>query len=196
MNTYALDFITKAWHLSLLLILCFHLALGGVPGPCRHSITRKHLRNLNRLIDNQLDNGCFIIYQFTEHLNLSKVCYVKAALPQVLELLRTQFHYGSKSDNRRYINTLETAIYYLYSQGCISQINEEIEDSPTKLIKLVKSSPKEALKKVQHVIQMYMRLMRLSTRAVDWNCQAEYTARDCLNTTQVTVTSTTDGGHT
>ncbi|XP_077458672.1 macrophage colony-stimulating factor 1a isoform X2 [Stigmatopora argus] len=175
MNTYALDFITKACHLSLLLILCFHLALGSVPGPCRHSITQKHLRNLNRL---------------------SKVCYVKAALPQVLELLRTQFHYGRKSDNRRYINTLETAIYYLYSQGCISQINEEIEDSPTKLIKLVQSSPKEALKKVQHVIQMYMRLMRLSTRPVDWNCQAEYSARDYLNTTQVTVTSTTDGGHT
>ncbi|XP_057702442.1 macrophage colony-stimulating factor 1a [Corythoichthys intestinalis] len=197
MNTYALDFVNKAWHLCLLLILCFHLALGGVPGPCRHSITQQHLRSLNRLIDNQLDHGCFIIYQFTEHLNLSKVCYVKAAIPQVLELLRTQFHYARNSDNRRYINTLEKAIYYLYSQGCISEINEEIEDSPSRLIKMVETSPKEALKKVHHVFQMYMKLMTLSANPVDWNCQSEYAAGGYLNTTQMTsTTGEADGGHT
>ncbi|XP_061642215.1 uncharacterized protein LOC133484108 isoform X3 [Phyllopteryx taeniolatus] len=170
MNTHVLDFITKAWHLCLFLILYFHLALGGVPGPCRHSVTQEHLRSLNRL---------------------SKVCYVKAALPQVLELLKTQFHYGRNSDNRRYVNILEKAIYHLYSQGCISEINEEIEDTPSRLIKMVESTPKEALKKAQHVMQMYMRLMALSTRPVDWNCQSEYSLGDDLNTTQVGVTSTT-----
>ncbi|XP_061543900.1 uncharacterized protein LOC133408737 isoform X2 [Phycodurus eques] len=198
MNTHVLDFITKAWHLCLFLILYFHLALGGVPGPCRHSVTQEHLRSLNRLIDNQLDHRCFIFYQFTEHLNLSKVCYVKAALPQVLELLKTQFHYGRNSDNRRYVNILEKAIYHLYSQGCISEINEEIEDTPSRLIMMVESTPKEALQKAQHVMQMYMRLMALSTRPVDWNCQSEYSLGDDLNTTQVGVTSTTgeaDGGH-
>ncbi|XP_077386972.1 macrophage colony-stimulating factor 1-like isoform X2 [Festucalex cinctus] len=198
MNTHALDFITKACHLCLFPILCFHLVLSGVPGPCRHSVTQEHLWSLNRLIDNQLDHGCFIIYQFTERLNLSQVCYVKAALPQVLELLRTQFHYSRNSDNRRYVNTLEKALYHVYSQGCISEINEEIEDSPSRLIKMVESSPKEALKKAQHVIQMYMRLMTISTRPVDWNCQSEYSGVDYLNATQVAVTSTTgetDGSH-
>uniref|UniRef100_A0A3Q2Z7S0 Macrophage colony-stimulating factor 1-like n=1 Tax=Hippocampus comes TaxID=109280 RepID=A0A3Q2Z7S0_HIPCM len=180
-----------AWHLCFFPILCFHLIMGGVPGPCRHSVTQEHLRILNRLIDNQLDHGCFIIYQFTERLNLSKVCYVKAALPQVLELLRTQFRYGRNSDNRRYVNTLEKAIYHLYSQGCISEINEELEESPSRLTKEAESSPKEALKKARQVIQMYMRLMTFSTHPVDWNCQSEYSVGDHLNRTQIAFTSTT-----
>nr|XP_057911672.1 uncharacterized protein LOC131106527 isoform X2 [Doryrhamphus excisus] len=192
MNTYALDYITKAQYLCLFVILCFHLALGGVPGPCRHSVTQEHLRSLNRLIDNQLDHGCFIIYPFAEHLNLSQICYIKAALPQVLELLRTHFHYIRNSDNRRYVNTLEKAIYHLYSQGCISEINEEFEDRPSRLIRMAESSPKEALKKARHVIQTYMTLMTVSTRPVDWNCQAEYSAaEDHLSPTPVAVTSTT-----
>ncbi|XP_049590386.1 macrophage colony-stimulating factor 1a [Syngnathus scovelli] len=198
MNTHALHLTTKARHPRLFLIVCFHLVLGGVPGPCRHSITQQHLRSLNRLIDNQLDHGCLLIYQFTEHLNLSKICYVKAALPQVLELLRTHFHYSRNSDNGRYVDTVEKAIYHLYSQGCISEINEEIEDSPSRLLKMVESSPREALKKAQRVIRMYMKLMTLSTCPVDWNCQSEYSAGDYLNATQFTPTSTSgeaEGGH-
>ncbi|XP_054640341.1 uncharacterized protein LOC129186275 [Dunckerocampus dactyliophorus] len=199
-DTSAPMLLGKARYLCLFLILCFHLALGGVPGPCRHSVTQEHLRSLNRLIDNQLDRGCFIIYPFTEHMNLSQICYIKAALPHVLELLRTHFRYIGNSDNRRYVNTLEKAIYHLYSQGCVSEINEEIEDRPSRLIRMTKSSPKEALKKARHVIQTYMSLMTVSTRPVDWNCQAEYSAaEDNLTPAPVAVTSSTgepDGGHT
>ncbi|KAG9352790.1 hypothetical protein JZ751_017366 [Albula glossodonta] len=31
------------------LILCFHLVLGDVPGPCRHSVTKDHLLKIKRL---------------------------------------------------------------------------------------------------------------------------------------------------
>ncbi|XP_040014410.1 uncharacterized protein LOC120806932 isoform X4 [Xiphias gladius] len=86
-----------------------------------------HKLELIAKIDNQLDHGCFIIYPFTEHLNLSNVCYIKASLPQILELLRTHFNYVRNSDNRRYVNTLETVIYHLYSQGCVPEISEEFE---------------------------------------------------------------------
>ncbi|XP_040014409.1 uncharacterized protein LOC120806932 isoform X3 [Xiphias gladius] len=106
MNTHKLELIAKAQHLCLLLLLCLHLALGGVPGPCRHSVTQDHLLSLNRL---------------------SNVCYIKASLPQILELLRTHFNYVRNSDNRRYVNTLETVIYHLYSQGCVPEISEEFE---------------------------------------------------------------------
>ncbi|XP_037638138.1 macrophage colony-stimulating factor 1a isoform X1 [Sebastes umbrosus] len=181
-----------AQHLCLLLLLCLCLALGGVPGPCRHSITQDHLLNLNRLIDNQLDHGCIIIYPFIEHLDLSKVCYIKAAFPQILELLSMHFHYARNSDNRRYVNILEKVIYNLYSQGCIPEVNEEFEDSPVRFISMVESSPKEALEKARGVIQMYMSLMTESTGPVDWDCQAEYAAEEDSESTTVADTSTRD----
>lgn len=59
----------------------------------------------------------------------SNVCYIKASLPQILELLRTHFNYVRNSDNRRYVNTLETVIYHLYTQGCVPEISEEFEVS-------------------------------------------------------------------
>ncbi|XP_040014412.1 uncharacterized protein LOC120806932 isoform X5 [Xiphias gladius] len=198
MNTHKLELIAKAQHLCLLLLLCLHLALGGVPGPCRHSVTQDHLLSLNRLIDNQLDHGCFIIYPFTEHLNLSNVCYIKASLPQILELLRTHFNYVRNSDNRRYVNTLETVIYHLYSQGCVPEISEEFEDSPVRFIRIVESSPKEALRRARGVIQMYLSLMTESISPVDWDCHAEYAAEEDSESTTVADTSTpgaTVSGH-
>ncbi|XP_061731577.1 macrophage colony-stimulating factor 1a isoform X1 [Nerophis ophidion] len=192
MNPHALDFATKAQCLCLFLILCFHVAQAGVPGPCRHSVTQDHLHSLNRLIDNQLDHGCFIIYPFVEHLNLSNICYIKAALPHVLELLRTHFRYIRNSDNRKYVNTLEKNIHHLYSQGCVSEINEEVEDSPSRLIKMEESSPKEALKKARGVLQMYMTLMKVSPRPVDWRCQEEFSALDGSTPSPDAVTTSTD----
>ncbi|XP_040890478.1 macrophage colony-stimulating factor 1a [Toxotes jaculatrix] len=193
MNTHELELITKAQHLRLLLLLCLRLALGGIPGPCRHSVTQDHLLSLNRLIDNQLDHGCLITYPFTEHLNLSEVCYIKAAFPQILELLRTHFHYVRNSDNRRYVNTLEKVIYHLYSQGCVPEINEEFEDSPVRFMTIVESSPKEALKKARGVVEMYLSLITESTGPVDWDCHAEYAAEEDSGSTSAADTSTAGG---
>uniref|UniRef100_UPI0037E93F01 macrophage colony-stimulating factor 1a n=1 Tax=Semicossyphus pulcher TaxID=241346 RepID=UPI0037E93F01 len=177
MNTHRRELTAKAQYLCFWL-LCFRPVLAVVPGPCRHSVTLDHLLSLNRLIDNQLDHGCFIIYPFTECLNLSKVCCIKAAVPQILELLSTKFHYVRSSDNRRYVNTLETLIYHLYSQGCIPAINEELEESPVRFMRTEKSSPKEALKKARAVLQMFMSLMTESSSPVDWDCQAQYAAEE------------------
>ncbi|XP_070758839.1 macrophage colony-stimulating factor 1a [Enoplosus armatus] len=184
--------IERAQHLCLLLLLCLRQAFGGVPGPCRHSVTQDHLLSLNRLIDNQLDHGCFIIHPFTERLHLSKVCYIKAAFPQILELLSTHFHFVRNSDNRRYVNTLKKVIYHLYSHGCVPEINEEFEDNPVRFIRMVESSPKQALKKARGVIQMYVSLMTESTGPVDWDCQAEYAAEEDSESTTAADTNTTD----
>uniref|UniRef100_A0A673ABV5 Colony stimulating factor 1b (macrophage) n=1 Tax=Sphaeramia orbicularis TaxID=375764 RepID=A0A673ABV5_9TELE len=165
------------------LLVVLSLASGGVPGPCRHSVMQDHLQSLGRLIDNQLDHSCFIQYPFTEHLNLSTVCYVKAALPQALELLSKHFHYVRSSDNRRYVSALQKLIYHLYTQGCVAEIDEEVEDSPVRFSKAVESSPKDALKKVQGVFQMYMNLMRDSKGPVDWDCRAEFTVEEDYQTT-------------
>lgn len=170
MNTHKL----KARHHCFLLLLCLNLAWSGVPGPCRHSMTKDHLLNLNRLIDNQLENGCRISFLFTEHKSLSKVCYIKAVFPHILELLNTHFQYGKRSDNRRYVNTLKKIIYDIYSQRCIPEINEEIEDNPVKFVRLQHTSPKEALRKAKGAFQMYMTLLKENNRPVDWNCEDEY----------------------
>nr|XP_020514922.1 macrophage colony-stimulating factor 1-like [Labrus bergylta] len=168
----------RAQQLCFWLFLCFRPALAGVPGPCRHSVTQDHFLSLNRLIDNQLDNSCFIIYPFTECLNLSKVCCVKAAFPHILDLLSSHFHYAQSSDNRRYVSTLETVIFHLYSQGCVPEINEEYEDSPVRFLRIEQSSPKEALKKVRSVIRMYMSLINENSDPLDWDCKDQYAAED------------------
>ncbi|XP_023812022.1 uncharacterized protein LOC101168287 isoform X4 [Oryzias latipes] len=77
--------------LYMLIFLSFPLVMAEVPGPCRHSITREHLLTVKQLMDNQLSSGCSITYTFTERRSLSKCCFVKAALPWILELLTTNF---------------------------------------------------------------------------------------------------------
>ncbi|XP_064824014.1 uncharacterized protein LOC135541629 [Oncorhynchus masou masou] len=174
MNTHKPAHKAKARHLCFVVLLCFPLAWAGVPGPCQHSVTKGHLLNLNRLIDNQLENGCSITYVFTELQSLSEVCYVKAAFPQILELLNTNFNYVMKSDNGRYVKSLKKVIYNLYSHNCIPEINEEIEDNPVKFVRVHSTSPREALRKARGVIEMYMTLMTKSNGPVDWNCEEEY----------------------
>ncbi|KAJ3602573.1 hypothetical protein NHX12_030325 [Muraenolepis orangiensis] len=176
MNTYHLELTAKARHVCFLLPLCMSLVWGGVPGPCRHSVTKDHLLGLRRLIDNQLENGCTIVYSFTERQSLSKVCYVKAAFSQILELLNTHFNYAKHSDNRKYVTNLKRVLYNLYSQRCIPQINEEIEDIPVRFNKVLRSSPKEALKKAKAVIEMYVVLLQQRASPVDWSCHHEYAA--------------------
>ncbi|XP_053724337.1 macrophage colony-stimulating factor 1a [Synchiropus splendidus] len=192
MNTHTLHFTAKAQLLCLLLLLCVYRAFAGVPGPCRHSVTQDHLLSLNRLIDNQLDHGCFIIYPFTERLNLSKTCYIKAALPLTLELLNSHFHYVRNSDNRRYVNTLEKVIFHLYSQRCIPSIDEEVEDSPVRFTRMMETSPKEALRKVRSILQMYLKLMTVNNGYVKWNCREEYAAEEEAETTPATGTAVTE----
>ncbi|XP_048878540.1 macrophage colony-stimulating factor 1a isoform X1 [Brienomyrus brachyistius] len=177
MNTYKPDHIfykAKARHRCFILILCFRLALGDVPGPCRHSATKDRLLNLKHLIANQLQDGCLLNYTFTNRQNLSEVCYVKAAFPQILDLLKSHFNYDRSSDNFRYVNALTNMIFNIYSQKCIPEINEEHEDHPVKFTKAYSSSPQEVLEKVQEVIMMYMDLMTENHAPVNWNCAQEY----------------------
>ncbi|XP_067287645.1 macrophage colony-stimulating factor 1a [Pseudorasbora parva] len=175
MNTHITAHKAKVRHQCFFLILCFHLVCAGVPGPCKHSVTQDHLLNIKRLIKNQLQNGCSITYTFTERQNLSVVCYVKAAFPHILELLNTQFRYAKDSDNYRYTNSLKNLIYNIYSQRCVPPINEEIEDSPTKFVRIHMTWPRAALEKAEEVILLYMGLMTQSHKPVDWNCEEEYT---------------------
>ncbi|XP_020341800.1 uncharacterized protein LOC109893129 isoform X2 [Oncorhynchus kisutch] len=189
MNTHKPAHKAKARHLCFLFLMCFPLAWGGVPGPCRHSVTKGHLLNLNCLIDNQLENGWSITYVFTERQSLSEVCYIKAAFPQILELLNTHFKYVRKSDNGRYVKLLKKVIYDLYSQNCIPEINEEIEDTPLKFVRMHSTSPREALTKARGVIEMYMTLMTKSNGPVDWNCEEEY-AEDYQESTTALPTPT------
>lgn len=59
----------------------------------------------------------------------SKCCFVKAALPWILELLTTHFKYTRGSVNDGYVQSLRALILNIYSQKCVPQINEEIEVS-------------------------------------------------------------------
>ena len=43
-----------------------------------------------------------------------------------------------------------------------------------KFVRVHSTSPKEALRTVKGVFQMYMAVLKESHRAVDWNCEEEY----------------------
>ncbi|XP_031424015.1 macrophage colony-stimulating factor 1a [Clupea harengus] len=174
MNTFKPGHKEKARRLTFVLILCFHLARAPPPGPCKHSVTHDHLLTLRKLIQNQLLNGCSMKYAFIERQHLSDVCYVKAAIPQILDLIKTHFNYVPKSDNNRYVTSLENVIYNIYTHRCIPEINEEQEDNPEKFTKDYNTSPQESLEKVHNVLTMYMTLMMESRELIDWGCEDEY----------------------
>ncbi|XP_023812019.1 uncharacterized protein LOC101168287 isoform X1 [Oryzias latipes] len=161
--------------LYMLIFLSFPLVMAEVPGPCRHSITREHLLTVKQLMDNQLSSGCSITYTFTERRSLSKCCFVKAALPWILELLTTNFKYKRGSVNDGYVQSLRALILNIYSQKCVPQINEEVESKPESFEVLHKGSPSEALQKASEVLAIYWELVTTSDSPVDWRCEQEYT---------------------
>ncbi|XP_056128906.1 macrophage colony-stimulating factor 1b isoform X2 [Lampris incognitus] len=161
--------------LCVLMFLSFPLTMAEVPGPCRHSITREHLLTVRHLMDNQLRSGCSITYTFIERRGLSKCCFVKAALPWILELLTTHFRYTRGSVNDGYVQSLRALILNIYSQRCVPQINEEVEDKPENFEISLKESPSEALRKALEVLSVYWELVTTSDTPVDWSCQREYT---------------------
>lgn len=161
--------------LCMLMFLSFPLTMAEVPGPCRHSITREHLLTVRQLMDNQLRSGCSITYTFIERRSLSKCCFVKAALPWILELLTTHFKYNRGSVNDGYVQSLRALILNIYSQKCVPQINEEVEDKPESFEILYQGSPSEALQKASEVLSVYWELVTTRDSPVDWRCQQEYT---------------------
>ncbi|XP_063320689.1 macrophage colony-stimulating factor 1b isoform X2 [Pelmatolapia mariae] len=161
--------------LCMIMFLSFPLTMAEVPGPCRHSITREHLLTVRQLMDNQLRSGCSINYTFIERRSLSKCCFVKAALPWILELLTTHFKYIRGSVNDGYVQSLRALILNIYSQKCVPWINEEIEDKPESFEVLYRGSPSDALQKVSEVLMVYWELVTTNDAPVDWRCQHEYT---------------------
>lgn len=176
--------------LCVLVLLSFPLTMTEVPGPCRHSITREHLLTLRHLMDNQLRSGCSVTYTFIERRGLSKCCFVKAALPWILELLTTHFKYGRGSVNDGYVQSLRALILNIYSQKCVPQINEEVEDKPESFEMLYRSSPTEALQRALEVLSVYWELVTKSNSSIDWRCQHEYT-ETLSSTTEVPAESST-----
>lgn len=57
----------------------------------------------------------------------SSVCYVKAALPRVLDLLSVHFRYSRGSESAQSVRSLQNLIHNIYSQRCVPPLNEELE---------------------------------------------------------------------
>ncbi|KAJ8257396.1 hypothetical protein GJAV_G00185160 [Gymnothorax javanicus] len=169
-----------------LALLCLHLTMAEVPGSCRYSVTKDHLTTVRHLIENQLKNGCLITYTFTERRNLSDTCFIKAAFPQILELIDTHFQYSRSSDNGRYIEALKAVIHNVYSQKCISPTNEELEEDPAKFSRTYRGSPREALERVLEVLSLYLEQMSTRNTPVDWSCEDEYARDETLFSTPAT----------
>ena len=83
----------------------------------------------NKLITNCLPWTNCRCFRFFLNDQQSKSCFVKAALPWILELLATHFKYGRGSVNEGYVQSLRALILNIYSQKCVPQINEEVEVS-------------------------------------------------------------------
>uniref|UniRef100_A0A4W4DZ84 Colony stimulating factor 1b (macrophage) n=1 Tax=Electrophorus electricus TaxID=8005 RepID=A0A4W4DZ84_ELEEL len=161
--------------LCILILLYIPLSMMEIPGPCRHSITKDHLLQMKSLINIQLRNGCTITYKFIERKHLSLVCYVKAALPRVLELLSKRFHYAQGSEAALSTLTLQNLILNIYSQHCVPALNEELED-PVAFERQFTDSPMRALQRAKEVLDLYLELITHTHTVVDWACEAEYSS--------------------
>ncbi|XP_026868002.1 macrophage colony-stimulating factor 1b isoform X1 [Electrophorus electricus] len=167
---------TKVKSLCILILLYIPLSMMEIPGPCRHSITKDHLLQMKSLINIQLRNGCTITYKFIERKHLSLVCYVKAALPRVLELLSKRFHYAQGSEAALSTLTLQNLILNIYSQHCVPALNEELEEDPVAFERQFTDSPMRALQRAKEVLDLYLELITHTHTVVDWACEAEYSS--------------------
>uniref|UniRef100_A0A4W4DXK8 Colony stimulating factor 1b (macrophage) n=1 Tax=Electrophorus electricus TaxID=8005 RepID=A0A4W4DXK8_ELEEL len=145
-------------HLCILILLYIPLSMMEIPGPCRHSITKDHLLQMKSLI------------------HLSLVCYVKAALPRVLELLSKRFHYAQGSEAALSTLTLQNLILNIYSQHCVPALNEELEEDPVAFERQFTDSPMRALQRAKEVLDLYLELITHTHTVVDWACEAEYSS--------------------
>ncbi|KAG7332156.1 hypothetical protein KOW79_003990 [Hemibagrus wyckioides] len=165
---------TQVKSVCVLVLLYIPLGMMDIPGPCKHSITKDHLHQINHLISNQMRNGCSISYMFIEKRNLSSVCYVKAALPRVLDLLSAHFQYSRGSEGAQSVLFLQNLIHNIYSQHCVPPLNEELEEIPVAFLKQFTDSPVQALQRAKEVLDIYLQLITQTNTAVDWSCAVEY----------------------
>ncbi|GAA6106843.1 macrophage colony-stimulating factor 1b [Tachysurus ichikawai] len=184
---------TQVRSVCVLVLLYIPLCMMDIPGPCRHSITKEHLLQINHLINNQMTNGCSISYMFIEKRHLSSVCYVKAALPCVLDLLSTHFRYSQNSEIALSVHSLQNLIHNIYSQHCVPPLNEELEETPVVFLKEFTDTPVQALQRAKEVLDVYLQLITQTATAVDWSCAVEYSySYTTVDNTELLSTNSTD----
>ncbi|RXN20201.1 macrophage colony-stimulating factor 2 isoform X1 [Labeo rohita] len=177
---------TKGKNVCVLMLLCVPLSMMDIPGPCKHAITMDHLLQLKQLISNQLRTGCSITYTFIERKHLSVVCYVKAALPSVLELFNIHFKYTRGSGSAQAVASIQNLIFNIYSQHCIPSLNEELEEDPVAFERQYNESPVQALQRVEEVLTLYLHLITTTNTPVNWTCEQEYSSNLPPTVTQLT----------
>ncbi|TRY90013.1 hypothetical protein DNTS_034377 [Danionella cerebrum] len=167
---------TKVKNVCFLMLLCVPLSVMEIPGPCKHAITVDHLLQLKRLISNQMRTGCSITYTFIERKHLSVICYVKAALPRVLELFDVHFKYAQGTGSAQAVLSIQNLILNIYSQHCIPLLNEELEEHPGAFEREYKESPVQVLQRVEELLTLYLHLITSSNTSVNWTCEQEYSS--------------------
>lgn len=173
-NTTSLHYKTKGKIVCALMLLCVHFSMMDIPGPCKHAITTDHILQLKNMINNQLRTSCSIAYTFIERKHLSVVCYVKATLPRVLELLNVHFTYMRGSGSALAVVSIQNLILNIYSHHCIPSLNEELEEIPVAFEKQYKETPVQALLRVEEVLSLYLHLITASNTSINWTCGHEY----------------------
>ncbi|XP_051525862.1 macrophage colony-stimulating factor 1b isoform X2 [Myxocyprinus asiaticus] len=181
----------KGKNVCVLMLLCVPLSMMDIPGPCKHAITMDHLLQLKQLMTNQLRTGCSITYTFIERKHLSVVCYVKASLPRVLELLNVHFKYLRGSGSAQAVVSIQNLILNIYSQHCIPSINEELEEDPVSFERQYNESPVQALQRVEEVLSLYLHIITTTDTPLNWTCEQEYSSNTLPTVTQLTTNTET-----
>ncbi|XP_058639881.1 macrophage colony-stimulating factor 1b isoform X3 [Onychostoma macrolepis] len=171
------------------MLLCVPLSMMDIPGPCKHAITMDHLLQLKQLISNQLRTGCSITYTFIERKHLSVVCYVKAALPRVLELFNVHFKYVRGTGSAQAVVSIQNLILNIYSQRCIPSLDEQLEEDPVAFEREYNESPVQALQRVEEVLSLYLHLITTTNTPVNWTCEQEYSSNLPPTVTQLTTST-------
>ncbi|XP_019401815.1 PREDICTED: macrophage colony-stimulating factor 1 [Crocodylus porosus] len=162
--------IPRAW-LALLFVACCWTQKGDY---CNQIITDKHLNELQDLIDTQMMNACKVSFEYIDEQQLNKpICFVKAAFPQLKNILDKMVYKKNSSNFEKANNVRE--MYTKIDENeeiCIEEQDEEEKELSQACVKEFSTPPEEMLGLVK---KFFSKVKDLLDQKVDFR-------QDCSDT--------------
>ncbi|XP_008173875.2 macrophage colony-stimulating factor 1 isoform X1 [Chrysemys picta bellii] len=171
----------KACPVSCTLLTFFLLAACSIhkteqKGYCENIITKKHLDNLQDLIDSQMLMSCHVSFEFIDEQELGDpICFVKAAFPRLEDIL-DKMKFKTNSDNFNKTKDVQNMYKKIDENevSCIDDQDEHERELSQACSKEFSMPPEKMLQKVKDFFQQVMDLL---DKNVDFK-------RDCSKTYQ------------
>ncbi|XP_038605187.1 LOW QUALITY PROTEIN: macrophage colony-stimulating factor 1 [Tachyglossus aculeatus] len=164
---------SQAWPGFQLLLVC--LLVVGKPTMaknCKHVIGAGHLKDLQQLIDSQMESSCQISFEFADRDQLKDpVCYLKKAILLLEDILEENMQFKPNSLNANITQSLQELQLRLM-MSC--DIKKDKEHSKA-CVKTFYKTPLQMLVMVKDVFEETKKLLESDTDAFVKDCSSSFT---------------------